>query len=57
MERVLDDLVWANEHRDDMGRMEINRETLDWVLIELCWYCSAYFNNSDSAARSMQGIN
>ena len=42
MERIIGDLVWADERRDDRGRLEITRETLDWALAELDWYCSAY---------------
>lgn len=40
LERIADDLLGANERRDEHGRLEITRETLDWVLGELDWsYC------------------
>ena len=44
MERITGDLVWADDHRDERGRLEIKRETLDWVLAELDWYCTAFCN-------------
>lgn len=52
MERVMDDLGWADEHRDDSGRLEIKRDTLDWVLSELDWYCSAYCKQEKAERKS-----
>ena len=48
MERVMDDLGWADEHRDEKGNLEIKRETLDWVIAELDWYCSAFCNQEEA---------
>ena len=39
--RVMGDLGWANDNRDKNGRLEITRETLDWVLAELDWSCTS----------------
>ena len=39
--RIMGDLGWANDNRDKNGRLEITRETLDWVLSELDWYCTS----------------
>ena len=41
--RIMGDLCWANDNRDKNGRLEITRETLDWVLSELDWYCTSYY--------------
>ena len=41
MERVAEDLEWEDGRRDGSGRLELRRETLDWILSELDWrYCS-----------------
>ena len=45
--RIMGDLGWANDNRDKNGRLEITRETLDWVLSELDWYCTAYCNEAE----------
>lgn len=39
--RIMGDFGWADDHRDEQGRLEINRETLDWILAELDWYCAS----------------
>lgn len=44
--RIMGDLGWANDNRDKNGRLEITRETLDWVLSELDWYCTSYCNEA-----------
>lgn len=48
IERITGDLVWADDHRDERGNLEIKRETLDWVLAELDWYCTAFCNQEES---------
>ena len=45
--RIMCDLGWSNESRDEEGRLEIKRETLDWVLSQLDWYCTAYCNEAE----------
>ena len=55
MERILEDLSWSDEHRDENGRLEITRETLDWVLAELDWYCTAYLNREDDERKEGTG--
>ena len=40
--RIMGDLGWSSDHRDERGCLEIKRETLDWVLSELDWYCTRY---------------
>ena len=42
MDRLSDELFTADKTRDENGRIEVKRETLDWIIAELDWFYSAY---------------
>lgn len=42
--RIKDDILWANDHRDVNGDMDISPRSFAWLMARLDWIASSYYD-------------
>lgn len=42
--RIKDDILWANDHRDVNGDMDISPRSFAWLMARLDWIASRYYD-------------